>query len=190
MKMLAVVVPLLSLLLLSCAVAASRPDVQTKTALAVTGETEGNRPSSERNLIRQIGAATGTSETVAIRSQQETNELYGYVYDRGTRVRIESARISPKVTSGGEFADVILTYIVLSHSDEAVQVTETREVWFKNVMLESMQIQTERTGGTYRSSLQLYLPPNAEKGKYKVVFIVQTPYSRDLREAAFTVNGD
>ncbi len=193
MKM-GVVVPLLSFLLVSCVAIAHRsgaePERHHAVAEEVTEEAVEKLAFSGPGPIRTIAGTADSFESEIVRSQEETNRLYGYVYDRGTRVRIESARISPKAASAGESVDVILTYLVLSHSDETVEVTETREVWFENVLLDSIQLRTERKGGTYRSRIPLYLPANMEKGKYKVVYIVQTRNSRDLREAAFTVNGE
>jgi hypothetical protein len=147
---------------------------------------------ADRPLIE--APITGTAQMAAaserVRSQEETNRVYGYVYDRGTRVRIESARVSPGITHADEEIDLILTYVVLSHSDESVPVREIREVWLEDSLWKRIELQTERTGGSYRSTQSVRLPGNIEKGRYKAVYIVQTDYSRDLREAAFSVVED
>jgi hypothetical protein len=83
---------------------------------------------------------------------------------------------------------LVLTYVVLTHAQVATDVREIREIWFKDRLWERMEVETERAGGTYRSVVPFRLPDNTERGTYRVVYIVQTPRSRDLREAAFVVN--
>lgn len=46
----------------------------------------------------------------------------------------------------------------------------------------------EHKGGTYRSNTPIFLPKDAQKGTYKVLYIVQTAYSKDTREASFVVD--
>jgi hypothetical protein len=85
--------------------------------------------------------------------------------------------------------ELLLTYVVLSHSGDAVEVRETREIWHGETLWESTENRSERSGGTYETSVPFYLPDNLEKGRYKAVYLVETPHSRDVREAAFAVNG-
>ncbi|MGD0232303.1 MAG: hypothetical protein ABSC19_18435 [Syntrophorhabdales bacterium] len=174
-----VFLPILALMVCSC-------------ALWPIGVPEGG-PAKEAPAARETAQPPrlmAALESKPIRSREETNKRCGYFYDQGTAARIEVAEVRPgKGPGGGEDLSLVLTYMVLTHSDKAVRVTETREVWRENRLLESAEVQTERAGGTYQSAVRLRLPETMELGAYKVVCIVRTPYSRDLRETGFKVNG-
>lgn len=121
------------------------------------------------------------------RTQTETNKEYGYAHDRGTAARIESATVRPRFTQPGDRVDLTVTYVVLTHSSEPTVVREIREIWYGGNLWGSPEVQVERTGGTYDSTIPLYLPDDLRPGTYKVRYIVQTPTSRDVRETNFTV---
>jgi hypothetical protein len=127
-------------------------------------------------------------ESRVVRSQEETNKAWGYLHGTGAAARIELAEVKRGNDSGDDIS-LVLTYMVLTHSDKAIHVTETMEVWQESRLLGSSETHTERGGGTYESVVRLRLPETAGPGTYKVVCIVRTPYSRDLCEAGFSVRG-
>ncbi|OPY75556.1 MAG: hypothetical protein A4E63_00293 [Syntrophorhabdus sp. PtaU1.Bin050] len=183
MKGLLVMLPVLALVFVSCALLS-----RERPAVPVSEET-GRKPILPND---RPGIATPRvgPKTVSIRSREETNKVFGYFYDHGTTARIQTAEVRPRTAKAGQHVIVMLTYAVLTHSDKPVKITETLETRFKDKIWESSRIETERKGGTYRSSVPLYLPPHSEKGNYRVSCTVQTPYSRDLREAVFFVYDD
>lgn len=133
------------------------------------------------------GGVTGYYTYDMRRTQAKTNKAYGYAYDRGTAARIESATIRPRLTKAGDRIDLKVAYVVLTHSSEPTLVRETREISYGENLWGSLEVQVERTGGTYESNIPLYLPDDLRPGTYKVRYIVQTPTSRDVRETNFTV---
>lgn len=123
----------------------------------------------------------------ATRSRQETNRVYGYVFDRGTAARIESAEVRPRAARRGGEITAVLTYLIFTHSAGEVRVNETRELWIGESMAGRWEVDVSRGGGTYESGVAFRLPRDAAPGPCKVVYIVRTPYSRDLREAGFEI---
>jgi hypothetical protein len=87
----------------------------------------------------------------------------------------------------GEKVDLDLTYAVLTTSDEMARVREIREIWIGDNQFGNPETTVERKGGTYQSNIPIFLPKDAQKGTYKVRYIVQTDYSKDTRETSFTV---
>lgn len=134
------------------------------------------------------GSAIGRYAYGVERNQSETNKEYGYAHDRGTAARIESATVTPRFTKPGDRIDLKVTYVVLTHSSEPTMVREIREIWYGENLWGSPEVQVERGGGTYESTIPLYLPDDLRPGTYKVRYIVRTPTSRDVREANFTVS--
>ncbi len=183
--------PVLVPLLLSCGLikkepAAAMPVADEKQAAAEREADEGPGDTPPDTTIGRIKTTTDFSSTT-IRTQEETNREYGYAFDRGTAARIESGDVRPRTARPGTEVQLVLTYVILTHAKTATNVREIREIWFKDRLWERMEVETERTGGTYRSVVPFHLPENTERGTYRVVYIVQTPRSRDLREAAFVV---
>ncbi len=183
--------PVVVLLSLSCGLIKKEP----LAAMPVTGEglaaaeneaDEGPGDTTPETTVGHIKTTTNFSSTT-IRSQEETNREYGYAFDRGTAARIESGDVRPRTARPGTEVQLVLTYVILTHAKTATDVREIREIWFKDRLWERVEVETERMGGTYRSAVPFHLPANTESGSYRVVYIVQTPRSRDLREAAFVV---
>jgi hypothetical protein len=146
-----------------------------------------SEPLSDDSLPRAQIVKEQTS--VTLRTQQETNRVYGYVFDKGMAARIESARVRPKAARPGEEIEAILTYVVLTHSRDRVQVLEVREVWVGGGLIGRSEAEVVRGGGTYQSKVSFLLPGGLKEGSCKVVYLVRTPHSRDLREARFTLDG-
>jgi hypothetical protein len=109
------------------------------------------------------------------------------VYDRGTAARIESAEVQPRVSPQGGRVVAVLTYLVFTHTTGEIPVSETREVWIGESMAGGWEVEVLRGGGTYESKVDFLLPPDAKPGPCKIVYIVRTPYSRDLREVRFEI---
>ncbi len=187
-----IVIAVLALLVLSCGlirkepVAAMPVEDGKQAQAAARAANDEPRATAPETPAMPVSTAVNLTSTM-IRSQEETNRDYGYAFDRGTAARIESGEVRPRTARPGMHVQLILTYVILTHAKAATDVRETREIWFNDRMRERIEMEIARTGGTYRSAVPFRLPANAERGTYKVVYIVQTPHSRDLREAAFVV---
>jgi hypothetical protein len=127
--------------------------------------------------------------SVQKRTQDETNALYGYVFDRGTAARIESAKVEPGILTTADQALISINYMVFTHSRQPVLVREIREVWLEDAMRKRFENQVERKGGTFESTVALDITEDLEPGVYRAVCVVQTPHSRDLWETRFIVLG-
>ncbi len=132
------------------------------------------------------GGAVGHYAYDQKRSQAQTNQAYAY-NDPNASVRIESASVKPTTVTRGGREDLAFSYAVLTTSQEPVSVKETREIWYGNTLWSSPETTVERTGGTFESSVPIFIPNDAGAGKFKVRFIVQVGNTKDVRESSFTV---
>lgn len=120
------------------------------------------------------------------KTQAETNKSHEY-NDANVAVRIETVNVHPKKVKAGDKIDLDMTYVVLTTSEGIARVRETREIWIGDHQLGNPETTVEHMGGTYQSNIPIYLPKDAKKGTYKVLYTVQTAYSKDTREASFSV---
>ncbi len=161
------------------------PPPETKTQETVITAAPAEPPTEE---VRAVISHMGNPHWVVKRSQLETNRLYGYAYDRGTSVRIESVRAEPRAVRPGQMLRLQLTFLVFAHGQVEVPVEEVREIWTEGRLWESSAYTMARKGGTYTSSVPVKLPRDVDPGQYKVIFIVRTEESRDVRETVFKVS--
>jgi surface antigen len=120
------------------------------------------------------------------KTQAETNDTHAY-NDANVSVRIETVNVHPKKVKAGEKVDLDMTYAVLTTSEGIARVREIREIWIGDNRFGNPETTVEHKGGTYQSNIPIFLPKDAQKGTYKVRYIVQTEYSKDTRETSFTV---
>lgn len=133
-----------------------------------------------------LGGAVGHYGFDKKKTQVETNNAYAY-NDANVSVRIETINVNPKKVKAGEKVDLDMTYAVLTTSEGIARVKEIREIWIGDNQFGNPETTVEHKGGTYQSNMPIFLPQDAQKGTYKVRYIVQTDYSKDTREASFTV---
>jgi len=133
-----------------------------------------------------LGGVVGHYGFDTKRTQADTNKTYAY-NDSTVNVRIENVGVQPKKVKAGEKVDLNMTYAVLTTSEGIARVREIREIWIGDSQFGNPETTVERKGGTYQSNIPIFLPKDAKKGTYKVSYIVQTDYSKDTREASFTV---
>jgi hypothetical protein len=132
------------------------------------------------------GGAVGHYAYDAKRNQSQTNQVYGY-NDPTASVRVESASVKPTTSKRGGRVDLSFSYAVLTTGQNPVPITETREIWYGNSLWSSPEVQVERVGGTYQSSVPIFLPNDANLGTYRVRYIVRAGTAKDVRESSFTV---
>ncbi|MCF8130398.1 MAG: hypothetical protein K9N10_17955 [Deltaproteobacteria bacterium] len=118
----------------------------------------------------------------------QTAEDYNYGSNQGLVVRIEDASVSPiNVHPGGEVT-LAMTYAVLNPvSGRNTSITEIREITHRGRIVGKPEAQVSRPDGTFTSMVPLRLPPEAEKGEYRVISTVVSANASDVRETRFTV---
>lgn len=135
-----------------------------------------------------IGGAVGHYAYDRKKTQAETNKTYGYTQqNQGVSVRIEGVEVKPKTLKPGQKLDMNLTYAVLTQTQDPVFVRETREIFSGDTLWGNPETTVERTGGTYVSTVPVFLPNDMKKGTYRIRFTIESSGARDTRETTFTV---
>jgi hypothetical protein len=105
----------------------------------------------------------------------------------GTMLRIENVAAVPATVKPGEKVDLNATYAVLEAADKDINITETREIRMGGELVGKPEVNVTRRGGTYSSTVPLFLPSDAKPGTYTVVTTIQSQNAKDSKETAFTV---
>ncbi len=123
------------------------------------------------------------------KDRAQTNREYGYSPSQGTRLRIETVRSNPATLSPGETVNINMTYAVFTASEnQQILVTETREIVFNGKSVGKTSIDISREGGTWKSTVPITLPANAERGQYRVIATIGSQNAGpDRKEASFRV---
>ncbi|MFZ3138346.1 MAG: hypothetical protein WA126_13265 [Thermodesulfovibrionales bacterium] len=122
------------------------------------------------------------------KSKEETAQKYKYNPSKGMMVRIEDTSVHPVSAKPGEKIEIRMTYAVLGAPDGAeLQITETREIRFKDELYGKPEVKMFREDGTYSSSIPITLPSDAKRGTYKVIMTVKSPNASDSKETTFSV---
>jgi len=136
-----------------------------------------------------LGGAIGHFEYDKEKSREQTAKNYNYKESQGTVLTIENLKATPVTVRPGETVDLKLTYALLHDSpDTKIPVTEIREITYKGELVGRPEVKVEHTDGTYTTTVPLRLPPEAQKGTYKVKAMVESQYAKDAREITFTVH--
>ena len=137
-----------------------------------------------------IGGAVGHYGYDQRRDYQQTAQTYkDYQPTSGTRVYMEEVNVTPQSINPGGTVDLRSTYAVLTpSSDTQVPITETREITHNGSLVGNPQVNIQRSGGTFSSTIPLKLPDNAARGTYNVKTTIEASGSKDTRETTFTVN--
>lgn len=135
-----------------------------------------------------IGGVIGHYAYDVRRNREETMQKYSYQPSSGTLIRIEEVSVIPNTLRAGEKVDLNVTYAVLTPDPNIdVNITEIREIRFHGELVGRPEVNVVRKGSTYSSSIPLFLPKNAKKGTYNVIFTIQAQNSKDSREINFYV---
>lgn len=119
---------------------------------------------------------------------EETSEEYNYQPASGTMVRIEDVSAFPTNVKPGDQVELAATYALLDASPDAdIKITEIREIRYEGELVGRPKVTLTHKGGTYSSTVPLFLPKDAKTGTYKVIITIQTPNTRDSGEINFTV---
>ncbi len=135
-----------------------------------------------------IGGTIGHYAYDTKRTREETVQTYNYQPSMGTIVRIEDVSIVPGTVRPGDRVELKLTYAVLGAApDSEISITEMNEIRHEGTLVGKPEVNVTRRGGTYTSTIPVFLPSNAKKGLYNVVMTVQSQTARDSRETSFYV---
>jgi hypothetical protein len=119
---------------------------------------------------------------------EETSKEYNYQPASGTMVKIEDASAFPTDVKPGDKVDLAATYALLDTSPDAdIQITEIREIQFQGELVRTPEVTLTHKGGTYSSSVPLFLPKDAKQGIYRVLIIIEAPNTKDFGETIFTI---
>jgi len=121
------------------------------------------------------------------KTKEETAQKYAYQPSMGTVLRIEGVTAMPGTVKPGEKVDLNATYAVLAATDTDINITETREIRIGSELVGKPEVNVTRRGGTYSSTVPLFLPSDAKPGTYTVMTTIQSENAKDSREASFTV---
>ena len=135
-----------------------------------------------------IGGLIGHYAYDTKRSREETAQKYNYRSSMGAMVRIEDVSVIPSTIKPGDKVDLKVTYAVLeSASDKEINVTEIREIKTGAELVGKPEVNISRRGGTYSSTIPVFLSSDAKKGTYTVITTIQTPTAKDSKETFFKV---
>ena len=135
-----------------------------------------------------IGGAIGHYAYDAKRTREETAQKYDYQPSLGTMIRIEEASAVPNTVRPGDKVELKLIYAVLgADADKAISITEIREIRHEGELVGKPEVNVSHPGGTYSSSIPIFMPSNAKKGRYNVLMTVQTQTAKDSKETSFNV---
>ncbi len=135
-----------------------------------------------------VGGLIGHYAYDVKRTKEETAEKYNYQSSMGTMVRIEDVSATPNTVKPGDKVDLKVTYAVLeSAPDREINITETREIKKGAELVGKPEVNVSRHGGTYSSTIPLFLPSDAKKGTYSVITTVQSQTAKDSKETFFKV---
>jgi hypothetical protein len=134
-----------------------------------------------------VGGLIGHYAYDAKKTKEETAQKYNYQSSMGTMVRLEEVSVMPNTVKPGDKVELKATYAVLEAADKDINITETREIKMGTELIGKPEVNVVRRGGTYSSTVPLFLPANAKTGTYSVITTVQSQTAKDSREMFFTV---
>jgi hypothetical protein len=134
-----------------------------------------------------IGGLVGHYAYDQKKTKDETAQKYGYQSSMGTMLRVEDVAAVPASVKPGDKVDLKVTYAVLEAADKDVNITETREIRMGNELVGKPEVSVTRRGGTYSSTVPLFLPSDAKQGTYTVLTTIQSQNAKDSKETVFTV---
>jgi len=134
-----------------------------------------------------VGGLIGHYAYDAKKTKEETAQKYNYQSSMGTMVRLEEVSAMPNTVKPGDKVELKATYAVLEAADKDINITETREIKMGTELIGKPEVNVVRRGGTYSSTVPLFLPSNAKPGTYSVTTTVQTPTAKDSKETFFTL---
>jgi uncharacterized protein YcfJ len=134
-----------------------------------------------------VGGAIGHYAVDQKRTAQDTNSRYNY-QSSAVSIRIEDTSAYPTSVNAGDKVDLKATYAILGvSSGSQIDLVEKREITNAGQIVGNPEVTVSRSGGTYTSTVPLFLPSDARPGMYTVRTTIQSANSSDTRESTFYV---
>lgn len=115
-----------------------------------------------------IGSQVGMKST-KVYDQQETEKMVTGPVEAPKVLEIHSQNVMPSQVRPGEKVTVRVAYMVIDRKTGSVPVREKKTLWYngqeQSVFDDSV---ISRDNGTWESSIEILVPPTAEKGHYTV----------------------
>ena len=139
-----------------------------------------------------VGGLTGgvIGNVIEARTQDRaaTSQQYHYSPAQGTMVKIEAVEVHPTQIRPGDTINLNMRFAVLArNAQQAIQVSERRQVFLNSSVVGDSTLQAQRMGGTWTSSQPLTLPANTASGSYRVVMSVTADGTESTQQTTFTV---
>ncbi len=135
------------------------------------------------------GAILGHYNYDVQRTRQDTAQRYAYNPSQGTVVYIEDVQVYPVRVRPGDRVDMRVTYALLTPDPNMpVRVNEIREIKSNGQIIGKPEVTVTRYGGTFTTTVPLFVPRNAVEGVYKVMTIIDAGSAKDSRESSFEVS--
>lgn len=124
-----------------------------------------------------------------MRADRETAAAQkNYCPTGGCVVRLDKVAITPNRIQRGRFANLTLTYTILTAEDIGIPVTISREIFFQGKSLGKTSSRNLRTpNGTFDQELAFSLPENSAPGQYTLKTRISTGFAQDEKSIDFTV---
>jgi surface antigen len=134
-----------------------------------------------------VGGAIGHYAVDQKRTAQDTNNRYNY-QSPAASIRIEETSAYPSSVNAGDKVDMKATYAVLGvPSGSQIDLVEKREITHEGQIVGNPEVTVSRLGGTYTSTVPLFLPSDAKPGMYTVRTTIKAANTSDSRESTFNV---
>jgi surface antigen len=139
-----------------------------------------------------LGALAGGAIGYYLDRQEQTRaqatQQVAYTPAQGTVLRVEQVGARPERVASGQTVNIETTYTVLTPTEQAVTVRETRELRHDGMLVANPTTQVTRGNGTFTSALPITLPPDAPRGAYEVLTSVAVGDRVSRGATSFTVN--
>jgi len=134
-----------------------------------------------------VGGAIGHYAVDQKRTAQDTNSRYNY-QSSAVSIRIEDTSAYPTSVNAGDKVDLKATYAILGvSSGSQIDLVEKREITHAGQVVGNPEVTVSRSGGTYTSTVPLFMPSDAKPGMYTVRTTIQAANTSDSRESTFNV---
>jgi len=138
-------------------------------------------------------AAFTKMQSEQTKGYRETKTEFGYKPQQGTVTKIRDYTIDPAAIAPGDKPTLNASYYVMTPEEKEITVTETLILKIYNPEKQKF----EEVGSTYerivmspgkrRATSEIQIPPNAEEGKFFIVFKVATEKQTDQMEMPLTI---
>jgi len=134
------------------------------------------------------GATVGHYSYDVKRDRTQTAQQHSYTPSSGNVVKIEEVGAIPSSVRPGEKVDLKATYALLHPDPDAkIGIIEIREIKHNGALVGRPEVKVVRAGGTYTSSVPIFLPKNAAPGRYTVITTIDSSLAKDTKQTDFMV---